>query len=151
MAITLTNLDITPSRGYAALLPNQPILQGCIVSSSESATLVPGDVVALATGGADGKVVVKKAAATDLPLGVVVGNPIKSGWVKGEHISVFPDNCYVYLVAGGAIVRGAKVQFNPTTGKVDDTSTQSNGYIGIAMTAASADGDIVIVQVKPSI
>ena len=34
MALALTNQDITPVRGNAALLPNQPILQGCKVYAS---------------------------------------------------------------------------------------------------------------------
>ena len=65
MALGLLNRDITPVRDNAALLPNQPILQGCVVSSSEESTLVPGDVVALASGGDDDVIVVKRAAVTD--------------------------------------------------------------------------------------
>lgn len=149
--MALTFLDITPVRGNLALLPNQKILQGCVVSSNETATLVPGDVVTLATGDNANQIVVKKAAVTDLPFGVVVASAIKTGYAAGEHVSVLPEEGYVYLVAGGAIARGAKVQFNPTTGKVDDTTTASNGYVGIALTTAAADGDFVIVQVKPSI
>lgn len=151
MALELTNLRITPTRGNAALLPNQPILQGCVVSLSETATLVPGDIVALATGGADDQIVVKKAAVTDLPFGVVVGNAIATGFAAKDRVSLFVKGAYVYLIAGGSVARGAKVQFNPTTGKVDDTSTASNGYVGVALTAASADGDVIIVQVDPSI
>ena len=71
MALGLTNLDIAPVRGNAALLPNQPIIQGAKVSASETATLVPGDVVTLATGGSADAIIVKKAAVTDLPVGVV--------------------------------------------------------------------------------
>lgn len=149
MALSLTNMEITPVRGNAALLPNQPILQGCKVSASETTTLLPGDVVALATGGTADLIEVKRAAVTDTPIGVVVGNPIKTGWVAGERISVFPDNSYVYMSTGAATVaRGSKLQFN-ATGDVVATSTAGNGYVGIAMTAGAAQGDLIIVQVKP--
>lgn len=149
MALGLTNREITPARGNAALLPNQPILQGCVVSASETATLVPGDVVALATGGANEAMVVKKAAVTDTPVGVVVGQGIKTGFKAGERISIFPENCYVYMTAGSAsIARGTKLQFD-ANGKVKATTTASNGYIGIAMTVATAVDQLVIVQVKP--
>ncbi len=151
MALALTNLEIAPVRGNAAFLPNQPILQGCKVYASETATLVPGDIVALATGGSADLVEVKKAAVTDEPIGVVVGNPIKTGWKAGERISVFPVGSYVYMETGAAsIARGSKLQFN-ASGKVLATSTASNGYVGIAMTAGVASGDLIVVQVKPSI
>lgn len=151
MALTLTSRKITPERGNAALLPNQPIIQGCRVAAAQTGTLVPGDVVALATGGTKDVVVVKKAAVTDLPIGVVVGNPIKTGFVAGDMISYFPVGCYVYMKAGAAtIARGAKLQFD-ASGDVQATTTASNGYIGIAHSEASAVGDLVIVQVQPSL
>ena len=151
MALGLTNLDIAPVRGNAALLPNQPIIQGAKVSGSETATLIPGDVVALATGGAADAIIVKKAAVTDLPVGVVVGNPIKTGFAAGSPISIFPAGSFVYMESGSAsIARGTKVQFD-TSGKVKSTTTASNGYVGTAWTAAEAEGDIVIVKIDPSI
>ena len=149
MTLSLTNLEVTPVRGNAALLPNQPILQGCKVYASQSGTIVPGDIVALATGGSADLIEVKKAAVTDEPIGVVVGNPIITGFVAGDRISVFPVGSYVYMEAGAAsIARGSKLQFNSDS-EVLATSTASNGYIGIAMTAGVADGDLIVVQVAP--
>lgn len=151
MTLSLTNLDIAPVRGNAALLPNQPIIQGARVSASEEATLVPGDVVTLATGGVADVVIVKKAAVTDLPCGVVVGNPIKTGFVAGDMISIFPVGSFVYMETSAATVaRGSKLQFN-SSGKVAATSTASNGYIGYAWSAGEAEGDIIVVQIAPSI
>lgn len=148
MALSLLNLEITPERGNAALLPNQPILQGCVVSASETATLVPGDVVALATGGVDDTIVVKKAAVTDTPIGVVVGNPIKTGWKAGDRVSVFPEGSFVYMTTGAAsIARGSKLQFN-SSGNVLATSTASNGYIGVAYSAQATSGGVIVVQIK---
>lgn len=149
MALALTNQDITPVRGNAALLPNQPILQGCKVYASQTGSLVPGDVVALATGGTAELVEVKKAAVTDEPIGVVVGNPIKTGFAAGERVSVFPVGSYVYMTAGAAsIARGSKLQFD-ANGDVLATSTAENGYIGIAFTAGVAKGDLIVVQIQP--
>ena len=48
--------------------------------------------------------------------------------------------------AAGAISVGAKLQFNATTRKVDDSTTASNAYIGVAETAASAAGDLIQVK-----
>lgn len=149
MGLALTNQDITPVKGNAALLPNQPILQGCKVYASQSGSLVPGDIVALATGGTADLIEVKKAAVTDEPIGVVVGNSVKTGFVAGDRVSVFPVGSYVYLPTGAAsIARGSKLQFN-ATGAVLATSTAENGYIGIAMTAGVASGDLIVVQIQP--
>lgn len=151
MALGLTNLEIAPVRGNAALLPNQPIIQGAKVDASEAATLVPGDVVTLSTATPADVIVVKKAAATDLPVGVVVGNPIKTGFVAGDSISFFPVGSFVYMESGSSTInRGTKVQFD-TSGKVKATTTASNGYVGVAWSAAAAEGDIIIVHVEPSI
>ena len=151
MALGLLNLDIAPVRGNAALLPNQPILHTCIVASGQSGSLVAGDVVTLATGDATDKVVVKKAAVTDLPIGVVVGNPIKDAFAAGEHVSVFPVGSYVYMTAGAAsIARGSKLQFQ-ADGDVVATTTPTYGYIGTAYTTGVAEGDIIIVHVEPGL
>lgn len=151
MALGLLNLEIAPVRGNAALLPNQPILHTCVVSASEGSTLVPGDVVALASGGAADKVVVKRAAVTDIPIGVVVGNAIATGFKAGDHVSVFPANSYVYMTTGAAnIARGSKLQFQ-ADGDVVATTTASYGYIGVAYTAGVASGDVIIVHVEPGI
>lgn len=151
MALALTNKEITPVRGNAALLPNQPILHGCKVYASETATLVPGDIVTLSSGGNDDEIIVKKAAATDLPVGVVVGNAIKTGYVAGDYVSIFPAGCYVYLKAKDAsIARGTKCQFD-SNGDLKKTTTASNGYIGVTLNATTAEGDIAIVRIEPSI
>lgn len=148
MTLALLNLEITPERGNAALLPNQPILQGCVVSASETATLVPGDIVALATGGVDDTIVVKKAAVTDTPIGVVVGNPIKTGWKAGERVSVFPEGSYVYMTTGAAsIARGSKLQYN-SSGNVVATTTSTSSYIGVALSTQATSGGVIVVQVK---
>ena len=151
MALGLLNKEITPARGNAALLPNQPILHTCVVASGQSGTIVPGDVVTLATGDATDKVVVKKAAVTDEPIGVVVGNAIATGFKAGDHISVFPVGSYVYMTAGAAsIARGSKLQFQ-ADGDVVATSTAENGYIGVAYTTGVSEGDLIIVHVEPGL
>lgn len=149
MAISLTNFGIDRKAGEAALLPNQPILHNCIVAAENN--LQPGDIVTLsAQAGNNDAVIVKKAAVTEKPVGVVVYNCIKSGFVAGDRVSVFPEDAYVYLPANGAITRGAKLQFT-AAGKVAATTTSSNGYVGVAMTAAAAADELIVVQIKPSL
>lgn len=146
--MNLTEQKISKVKGQAAFLPNQPILHGCVVYASETATLQPGDVVTLSSGGADASIVVKKAAVTDIPFGVVANNPIKTGWVAGERISIYPENSYVYMEAADAsIARGTKVLFT-TAGKITKTETATNAYLGITCQAGTSAGDLIAVQIK---
>ena len=55
------------------------------------------------------------------------------------------------MVAGGAVTAGAKLQFTAATRKVDDTTTANNAFIGRAITPASADGDIIQVELDFSL
>lgn len=151
-SIGLTNRGIYPVAGMAALLPNQPILHGVVVSPAETAKLQPGTVVALADdANLDDMIVVKQAEVTDTPLGVVAYSAIKSGFVADDRISVFPVNSYVYMPAGAAdINRGAKLQFNADN-QVVATATAGNGYVGIAMTQPGVAGDLIVVQIAPGL
>lgn len=150
--ISLTNRRMTAAKGQPAYLPNQPIIHNCIVDPTLAANtyLSPGDVVALqSTTALKGVTVVKKAAVTDTPCGVVVFNSIKSGFAANDKISIFPVNSFVYLPAGAADIKlGDNLQFN-ASGQVVTTTLASNGYIGIAWTASSAENDLVVVQIVP--
>lgn len=150
--ISLTNRRMTAAKGQPAYLPNQPIIHNCIVDPTLAANtyLSPGDVVALQSAATlKGVTVVKKAAVTDTPCGVVVFNSIKSGFAANDKISIFPVNSFVYLPAGADNIKlGDKLQFN-ASGQVVTTATASNGYIGIAWTAPSAVNDLIVVQIVP--
>lgn len=151
-SISLTNRGIMPKAGQAALLPNQPIIHGCLVSPAANAALVPGAVVALADdANLDDTIVVKQAAVADTPCGVVVYNAIKSAFAANERVSVFPVGSFVYMTAGAAgIKRGTKLQFTAEN-KVVGTSTAEQGYVGIAWTEAALEGDLIVVQIQPSV
>lgn len=150
MALSLTNFKIEQVDGGLALLPNQPLLQGCQVSSAQTETpLVAGDIVAIdGTNAKQGIITVKKAAVTDTPLGIVLTDPIKTSFAALDRVSVIPVNCYCYKTANANITAGAKLQFT-ADGKVAATSTAQNGYIGIALTNATAADQLIIVQVQP--
>lgn len=148
-SISLTNRSITPVAGQAALLPNQPIIHGAVVSSEATTALTPGDIVKLSTVAnyAD-NVVVEQAAATDTPCGVVVYNAIKSSFGARDRVSIFPAGSFVYLPAGAAsIARGTKLGFNENNQVV--TATAGNGVIGVAWSEGTVEGDLIIVRIQP--
>lgn len=146
----LTQQNIRPAKGQAAFLPNQPIIHNCIVDPSAEAPLVCGDVVTFATTALANVTVVKKAAATDTPCGVVVYNGIKSGFNAYDRVSIFPVNAFAYLPAGAAdLTNGSQVSINSNGQVVEATS--GNGVIGILWTQPAAVGDLVAVQIAPAV
>ena len=107
MAISLTNFKIEQVDGGLALLPNQPLLQGCQVSSAQSTALNAGDIVTIdGTNAKQGIITVKKAAVTDTPLGIVLTDPIKTSFAALDRVSVIPVNCYCYKTANANITAG---------------------------------------------
>lgn len=147
--MTLTNRRMTPVKGQAAFLPNQPILQTCVLSPAQTATVYPGDVVTFDTTqtALNGLIVLKKAAATDVPVGVVVYNAIQSAFKANDRISIFDTNAYVYMEAGAAnLTAGASVSVN-TSGQVV-AATAGQGIVGEVYTAPSQVGDLIVIKVK---
>lgn len=149
MAIALTNRGMTPIKGQAAFLPNQPILHNCIISPAESATIYPGDVLTFDTTqtALDGLIVLKKAAQTDVPVGVVPYQAVNEAFVANDRVSVFDTNAYVYMIAGAAsMTAGTEVNVN-SSGQVV-AATAGQGVVGVLYTGAAAVGDFVVIKVK---
>lgn len=146
--ISLTQRGIRPIKGQAAFLPNQPIIHNCVYDPSATTAVAPGDVVTFATTTMTNLTVLKKAVATDKPIGVVTFNSIKSNFVANDRISIYPVNSFVYLPAGVAnLTLGAQVGFN-SDGQVVAASA-GNGVIGVLWTQPAAVGDLVVVQILP--
>lgn len=148
--IDLTARRMTPVRGQAAFLPNQPILHTCLVSPAESNVLKAGDVLTFDTtqDNLDNLIVLKKAEPTDVPVGVVVYNAVfPTGFVANDRISIFDTNAYVYMEAGAAdLTAGTEVTVNSSGQVVKATTGQ--GVIGVVYTAPSAIGDLIVIKVK---
>lgn len=150
-AMSLTNRRMTPVKGQAAFLPNQPILHTCVISSAETATVYPGDVLTFDTTqtALNGLIVLKKAAATDMPVGVVVYNALQTNFTANERVSIFDTDAYVYMEAGAAnLTAGTEVSVN-TSGQVV-AATAGQGVIGVVYTQPSQIGDLIVIKVKQS-
>ena len=144
----LTATQIKPIEGLRAYMPNQPQLHNVIFTSSTSTDVTSaGQVVALDTSSTDVNVpVVKACPANGVPFGVVVYDAVKEHAKVGEKIAIAQTGDIIFMVAGGAVAVGGKLQFNASTRKVDDSTTVGNAFIGIALTPASADGDLIQVR-----
>ena len=147
-AFNLTGTSITPTKGQYALLPNLPQDHNVeFYSSTSTDTLPVGAFVKLygSSTSTDHPVAVV-AAATDIPLGMVAYDVRKPAYAVGERFAIAKTGDVVFCEAAGAVAVGTKVQFNPTGWKVDDSTTSTYAYIGIAQTAASAAGDLIQVR-----
>lgn len=149
-AFSLTGTSITPAKGMYADMPNIPQEHNVIFySATATDVLKAGDVVSLNTASTNTNVpVVIKAAATNEPYGVVVFDPRISENAVGSRIAIAESGNIIWLEAAGAIEVGDKVQFVAATGKVNDTSTATNYYLGTAVTAATADGDLLKIKLN---
>lgn len=148
--ISLTNRNITPVRGQAAFLPNQPLIHNCVVDPTATEPLVAGDIVTFTTNATvKGVTFVKKAAVTDKPCGVVVYTPIKSAFGANDKITIYPANSFYYARAAAAnITIGSSAQFD-TNGDIVATTTAGNGVVGVVWTEPEQAGDLIVIQVQP--
>ena len=146
----LTATSIKPIEGLRAYMPNQPQLHNVIFTSTTTTDVTSaGQVVALDTSSTNMDCpVVVACAANGVPFGVVVYDAVKEHAKVGEKIAVAQSGDIIYMVAGGAVAVGSKLQFNASTRKVDDSTTTGNVFIGKALTPASADGDLIQVELN---
>lgn len=147
-AFNLTATSITPVKGQYALLPNLPQEHNVeFYSGTSTDTLPVGAFVKLYTSSTSTThPVAAVCAATDIPYGMVVYDVRKSAYAVGEKFAIAKTGDVVFCEAAGAIAVGSKVQFNPTGWKVDDSTTSTYAYVGVAVTAAAAAGDLIQIK-----
>lgn len=142
---SLTQDSVKPVVGMYAYMPNKPQLHNVIVGGDTS--VIAGQAVKLdATATNTLCPVVVPAEATDDVFGVVVYDARTAVNAVGDKIAIAQTGDIIYLPVAGAVNVGAKLQFDAETGKVDDTTTGGNTYIGVAVTKGSTDGDIIQVE-----
>ena len=147
-AFSLTASGTKPAEGMYAYMPNKPHVHNAeFYSSTSSDTVTAGSFVKL-YGSSTSKVrpVVQACAVTDVPYGMVVYDAVQNVHGVGDLVALATTGDSVFMVAAGAIAVGAKLQFNASTRKVDDSTTATYAYIGVAETAASAAGDLIQVK-----
>lgn len=149
-AFPLTAAGTTPAEGMYAVIPNVPHAHNNrFYSGTATDTIKAGAFVKLyGSSTSTTNPVVVAAAATDIPYGMVVYDSTRDANKVGDLVALAQTGDSVFMVAGGAIAVGAKLQFNASTRKVDDSTTATYAYIGVAETAAAADGDLIQVKLN---
>lgn len=147
-AFSLTQAGTKPAEGMYAYMPNKPHVHNAkFYSGTSTDTVTAGSFVKLyGSSTSTTNPVVAAAAVTDVPYGMVVYDAVKNVHGVGDFVALAQTGDSVFMVAAGAIAVGAKLQFNASTRKVDDSTTATYAYIGVAETAAAAAGDLIQVK-----
>jgi hypothetical protein len=147
-AFSLTAAGTKPAEGMYAYMPNKPHIHNAeFYSGTSTDTVTAGSFVKLyGSSTSTTRPVVAAAAVTDVPYGMVVYDALNNVHGVGDLVALATTGDSVFMVAAGAIAVGAKLQFNASTRKVDDSTTATYAYIGVAETAAAAAGDLIQVK-----
>lgn len=141
----------TPVDGMYVYQANLPQLHNVIVSSSQSNALKAGDIVVLDTASTNTNAPVCLGADIDeVPFGVVTYTPMTNAFVAGERVGIARENDIIWKTADSAIAVGDVVGFKSdyTVETASPGSGNTAGILGIALTPASAKGDLIQVQLK---
>lgn len=149
MAINLNEFaPNTPLDGMYVYQANLPQFHNVVVSASQGTALKAGDFVKLDTSSTNTYApVALSAGASDAVFGVLSYNPRKNQWVAGEKFAIARSGDVIFKTAGGAVAVGATL-YHTAGNKVVSSDPGSGTTIGIALTPASADGDIIQVLLK---
>ena len=135
-----------PVDGMYVYQANLPQLHNVIISSSQTTALKSGDVVVLDTASTNTHApVCKKASAGAVPFGIVTYTPATNSFAAGERIGIARENDIIWKTAGSEVAVGDYVAI-AADGMVDTATT--GGVIGIALTPAAAEGDLIQVELK---
>lgn len=134
-----------PIDGLYVYMANEGQLHNVIVSASQTDALKAGDVVVLDTASTNVNApVIVGASAGAKPFGIVTYTPIQATHGAGARVGLARENDVIWKTADSAIAVGDTVGF-----KADytvETASAGSGVIGIALTPASAKGDLIQVE-----
>lgn len=140
-----------PIDGMYVYMANEGQLHNVIVSEDQSTALMAGNVVKLDTASTNTNApVVLGAEAEDKPFGVVSYTPVQAQHSAGARVGLARENDVIWKTASAAIAVGDVVMFDDTDGYSVATATAGSGdtvgTLGIALTPATADGDLIQVE-----
>lgn len=119
----------------------------CQADAAVVTALAQGQAVKLATTAGGVPKVIALAANTDYAFGFVAYNVKDVSYAAFSYLEVAVDNAVIWLTAGGAITRGANVEYDVATKRVI-ASAGVNPTVGFAYDTAANAGDLIRVWVK---
>jgi hypothetical protein len=147
----MTQFKLTDVIGQA-MNPNQNTIQAQIDSAQGTTPAYAGDAVAFGT--TTGSMPTVNITTLGSGIGVILYNPKADKFTSGMMVTVGLKGSIVNMRAGGAITRGAVVEYNITSGDVGTVQVPAGGRtkgIGICIDKATAINDVVRVLLDPAI
>lgn len=117
----------------------------CQYDKAGSGDLVPGQLVKLGTAAGESIIVVPSAADTDVHFGVVTYNSMKAAVKPGQFLEVASAGSVVYVEAGAALARGARVAWAADAKVV--AAGAGDVVAGTLLDNAAASGSLVRMMV----
>lgn len=149
MSIQLNVRDPQIQVGQAIERSPETVLSGFIKADSV-ATFAPAVGVVIA-GSENGVMVFEKALATSKDIYFIkyeVGKTVYGvSSLRDRGIAAMGSENEMYMTAGAAITAGARLEIVPASNKVI-TNAGINTVIGIALSNANANGDVIRVKIK---
>lgn len=143
--VDINSFKITPVQGQVDLS-----FAGSVVSarvkSTEPTALVAGQAIKLVDTAGGVPEVTALTANTDQAFGFVTRNLKDASFPAYASVEIGLQSTVVWMTAGAAIARGAKLEVVYTTNKVI-TNAGTNPVCGYAYDKAAADGDLIRVYV----
>lgn len=132
--------------GQYVYLANEFQLHNVILTGDDAVTA--GTFVALNTssGNTDAPEVLP-AASNDKVFGVVTFNPVENTFYPGAKLAIARENDIIFKTADGAVSVGDDL-FIGSDNKVTASGSAGDTKIGVALTPAFSDGDIIQVELK---
>ena len=121
----------------------------CILNKNSTETFAFGDALRVVGISGTQRIVDKATSTTDEIFGFIDFSNTSYSLKKGFSISVLKSCEAFAMEASEAIAVGYLVEYVPTGSKVAVKDTGK--VLGKAITAAAADGDLLLVQLRPQI
>ncbi len=145
MVLNPNQFNMTPVQGEMDLQFHGSVFS-MAVDATQASALVAGQAVKLYDRAVPLPTVVALAANTDATFGFVVRNLKDATFPALSRVEIATNYSVMYMTAGAAIARGAKVEVVYTTNKVI-TNAGTNPVAGLALDKATADGDLIRIMV----
>jgi hypothetical protein len=145
MTLTPNQFTQTTVQGQRDL-PALGSVISCQIDAAETATLVAGQAVKLATTAGGVPKVLALTADTDELFGYILRNFKDADFAANDMIEIALSGSVVWMTAGAAIARGAKIEVDVSETEVI-TNAGTNPVAGYALDAAAAAGALLRVYV----
>lgn len=146
----------TPMLGQVTMDPQPNTVSAQIDPSSTAAVITAGQTVKLTTTASSQILVDVCSSATDVVFGVIAYNMRKNSYVPGDIVEVVGQLGILMLETSAAVNRGQLVATtNQTVATNDPTvapdAVSTHAITGVALGTASGAGQLIKVQVLPSV